>query len=156
MEYSQNHYPNDQEQQMHSILEEGFNNMRRSYDRSSNAGRSVSSSKPSPATRKKSQLRRVLDELKSNHSSIGTYSEDIGYKYNDHTMQSVQYSNIMPDRSGSGMPEESPMKTTHVEKYTEMQNELAMLQQRIEGLNDKLTYNPTESSKYYYFLISTP
>ena len=28
-----------------------------------------------------------------------------------------------------------------------MHNELALLQQRIDGLNEKLNYNPTESSK---------
>ena len=108
MEYA-NNYHKEQEQHMHSILDKGFNAMRRSFDKSSNGGRSASSSRPSSAIRKKSQLRKVLDDFKSNNSSIGTYSEDLGYKYSEHTMQNSMY----PSTVNSGQINiqlESPMK----------------------------------------------
>lgn len=89
------------EQNMHSILDEGFNAMRRSFDRS------MSSSKPSPAPRKKSQLRKVLDELKSNHSSIGAYSEEISQKYNDHSHNMGMYQG---HQLSSNISSESPLK----------------------------------------------
>lgn len=149
-------YPhNNPEQQMHNILDESINAMRRSFDKSSTGNRSNASSRQSPAIRKKSQLRKMLDDMKSNHSSIGTYSEDLGYSYNKYNDEISSHHQLTKEKQlYPKFEDDSSTKRTRIEKYNEMHNELALLQQKIEGLNEKLNYNSTESSKFL-FLCNT-
>lgn len=131
MAYKLSEYEQDQKQQMHSILDNGFNMIDRSM-----TSQSMSSSRQSPSMRKKSEIRRVLDEMKSNASSVGTYNDDTQYGY--YNLASLD-SQIRHDTSVSSnynlqnqseylKPALSPMKKQINNKKLEMQNELEMLQ----------------------------
>lgn len=144
MAYKMEDYDNDRNQQMHSILDRGFNNLRQSFERSSNY--SVNSSRQSPSLRKKSQIRQVLDDMKSNASSMGTYNEDGYGHYNPH-MISGQFKENSSINSNMNIPTESPMKTEIKNKRAEMQNELTLLQKKIQGLEEKFVYSMKDSGR---------
>jgi hypothetical protein len=127
MAYKLADFENDQKQQMHSILDRGFNNMRQSFDRGSNSNHSMSSSRQSPSLRKKSELRRVLDEMKSETSSVASYADNVQYGFYNQVLQNAAPHNNY-SHSNVNIPPESPLKKERVEKKAEMQNEIALLQ----------------------------
>jgi hypothetical protein len=128
MAYNMSEYEQDQKQQMHSILDNGLNQMRQSSDRNSMSNQSMSSSRHSPSLRKKSEIRRVLDEMKSNASSVGTYNDDTHNGYYNLAPLESQNRNDTFNSSNYNAPLESPMKRETNSKKLEMQNELEMLQ----------------------------
>ena len=83
--------------------------MRKSFDRTSNTSKSVSS-RQSPSIRKKSELRKLLDEVKSIPSSVGNYSEDVNYGAFNQSMHAPNFQNNSSVGTNLSMPQESPLK----------------------------------------------
>ena len=128
MEYNMNEYEYDQKQQMHSILDNGLNKLRQSFDKGSVTSQSMTSSRQSPSIRKKSQLRQVLEEMKSNTSSVAQYNEDTQFGYFNPSAQNSNTKNESSVTSTYDFPGESPMKTQGKTKRQQMQSELDLLQ----------------------------
>jgi len=145
-------YNVNQKEQMHNILDRGFNNLRQSFDKCSSTNRSMSSSQQSPSVRKKSQLRRVLDDMKLSSSRIDTYTEEPHYNINDQTSSRIQHNMSMS--SMGNQPHESPLRQGIKNKRAEMQNELSMLQQKIQGLEDKFAKNSRDSGNSFSLIIN--
>jgi hypothetical protein len=142
MAYKKEKYNFENNQQMHSILDRGFNNLRQSFDRKSSANNSVCSSRQSPSLRRKSDLRKVLDEMKSSSSRIETYEEpQYGYSNN-----MAQYINSSVS-SVENRPMESPLKRQNRQKKVEMMGELDLLQRKIQNLEENFAKNGRDSSR---------
>lgn len=142
MAYKKENYNFQNNQQMHSILDRGFNNLRQSFERKSSSNHSVCSSRQSPSLRRKSDLRKVLDEMKSSSSRIDTYEEpQYGYSNN-----LAQYTNSSVS-SVDNKPMESPLKRENREKRAVMMGDLDLLQRKIQNLEENLAKNGRDSSK---------
>ncbi|CAI2364514.1 unnamed protein product [Moneuplotes crassus] len=146
MAYKMNDYDFDTKQQMHSILDSGMNKLRQSFDRSSNASQSMASSRQSPSLRKKSQIRQVLDDMKSNaSSSIANYNDDTQYGFYNMPSQNTNPKNETSMLSNIDFPAESPMKKEIKSKRMKMQSELDLLQRKIQGLEERFASNVKDS-----------